>query len=164
MTQQKNLAQAYLDLLAKLENLDLQGGAEGFTRPALISLLEVVSQHIDQVLEVPHGTLEDGQLVVGVHPVVDQLNGLIAALKDLDTGITDPIFRPYEHGANATLPWRVREEDAALVEAMAVFQSIKGIASQKEATKQMAAQLNKNGYRRRGKQLTGASLRRLKYD
>lgn len=164
MTQQKKLAQAYSDLLTKLEGLDLEGGAEDFTRPVLISVLEAVSQHIDQVLEVSHGTLENGQLVVGAHPVVTQLNGLIAALKDLDTGITDPIFKPYEHGANATLPWRVREEDAALVEAIAAFQSIKGIASQKEATKQMAAHLDKNGYRRRGKRMTGASLRRLKYD
>jgi hypothetical protein len=164
MIQQKNLAQVYLDLLTELEGLDLEGGAEGFTRPALISVLEVVSQHIDRVLEVSHGTLEDGQLVVSAHPVVTQLNGLIDALKDLDTGITDPIFKPNEHGANATLPWRVREQDAALVEAIAVFQSIKGIARQKEAAKQMAAQLNKNGYRRRGKQMTGTSLQRLKYD
>lgn len=164
MTQQKNLAQAYVDLLAELDGLDIEEGEEGIARPAVISVLEVVRHHIDQVLEVSHGNLEDGQLIVGPHPVVVHLDGLIAALRDLDTGITDPIFKPYEHGANATLPWRVREEDTALVEAIAVFKSIKGIASQNEATKEMAAQLKKNGYRRRGKQMTGASLRRLKYD
>lgn len=130
-------------------------------RKGIIGILEVVAEHLDPLLQEPV-VQDDTFEVVVEHAAVAQIRGLASALRDLDTGLTDPIFEPYQHGANATLPWRVRASDAALVQMMRVYQK-KFKLTQIEAAKKLAAKLTANGYLRKGRRLTGRSLQRLKY-
>lgn len=137
-----------------------EGQAE-FSRNRIIVLLDVIAEHLDPMLEQPV-TQDDNCEVVAEHAAVGQLRALVSALRDLDTGLTDPIFKAYEHGANATLPWDVRASDEALIEAMAVYQN-KYKLTQIAAASRLAADLAANGFRRKGKVLNGKSLQRLKY-
>ncbi|MFM2302281.1 MAG: hypothetical protein RLZZ84_2017 [Pseudomonadota bacterium] len=130
-------------------------------REGIIDILEVVAEHLDPLLQ--ETVLQDQDFEVAVeHAAVAQIRGLASALRDLDTGLTDPIFKPYEHGANATLPWCTRASDAALVEMLRVYQK-KFKLTQKAAAKKLAVDLTANGYLRKGNALTGRSLQRLKY-
>ncbi len=130
-------------------------------RKGIIGILEVVAEHLDPLLQ--DTVLQDQDIEVAVeHAAVAQIRGLASALRDLDTGLTDPIFKPYEHGANATLPWHTRASDAALVEMLRVYQK-KFKLNQKAAAKKLAGDLTANGYLRKGKALTGGTLQRVKY-
>ncbi len=144
----------------------LQEVAEGeeradFNRANVIGILKVLAEHLDPLLEEPLVQDEHGEAVIR-HTVVEQLLALASALDDLDTGLTDPIFDPYEHGANATLSWDVRESDAAIIEALRIYQNrykLMQIAAAAKLAKDLAA----NGFQRRGKTLSGENLQRLKY-
>lgn len=138
-------------------------GAEraDFNRANAIGILEVLVQHLGPLLEEPLVQDEAHEVVVE-HTAVYQLRALAAALRDLDIGLTTQIFDAYEHGANATLPWHVRESDAALIEALKVYQS-KYELSQIAAAQKLAKDLTASGFRRKGKVLTGENLQRLKY-
>ena len=131
------------------------------TRKNIISLLEVVADHLGPLLEVALAQDEACE-VAAEHDATALLRALASALRDLDTGLTDPIFEPYKHGANASLPWHVRASDAALVEAIRIYRRKYKITQNAAATR-LAADLNAQGFQRRGVKLTGESLRRLKY-
>ena len=144
----------------------LREAAEGeereiFNRTNVIGVLEVLVEHLGPLLEEPLVQDEAHEVVVE-HTAVYQLRALAAALRDLDIGRTDQIFDAYEHGANATLPWDVRESDAALIEALGIYQR-KYKLTQIDAATKLAKDLTANGFRRRGKTLSGESLQRLKY-
>ena len=132
-----------------------------FNRANVIGILKVLAEHLGPLLEQPLVQDQHCEAVIR-HTAVDQLLALISALGDLDTGLTDAIFEPYKHGANATLPWDVRESDAALIEALKVYQS-KYELSQIAAAQKLAKDLTASGFRRKGKVLTGENLQRLKY-
>lgn len=144
----------------------LRGAADGeecadFNRTNVISILQVLAENLDPLLEDPLVQDQHCEVVIR-HTAVGQLLALISALGDLDIGLTDAIFEPYKHGANATLPWDVRESDAALIEAVRVYQS-KYELSQIAAAKKVANDLTASGFRRKGMVLTGENLQRLKY-
>jgi hypothetical protein len=153
----------YDALLVSLRELTSAPSGGDFTRTNLIALLDVLTSHLGKALATQESELEDGTHVELEHPVVSQLAELASALEDLDRGLTDPALRAYKHGANATLPWNVRDQDKALVEALKVYRSYHNLDTEKDAAGKMAKVLNATGYRRRGKQLTGKSLLRLKY-
>ncbi|WP_372916669.1 hypothetical protein [Sandarakinorhabdus sp.] len=98
--------EAFLRALRALT--DAPGGKE-FNRQNVATLLDVLAQHLGIALASPVGTLEDGTQVVAEHPAEALLVSLISALRDLDSGLTDEVFKPTSHGANATRPWDVRE-------------------------------------------------------
>lgn len=144
----------------------LREAAEGeeradFNRTNVIGILKVLVEQLDPLLEEPLVKDQHCEAVTR-HTAVDLLLALISALGDLDTGLTDTIFEPYKHGANATLPWSLRESDAALIEALRVYQSMYEL-SQIAAAERLANDLAKAGFRRKGKTLTGENLQRLKY-
>lgn len=132
-----------------------------FTRKNIISLLGVVADRLGPLLEVALAQDEACE-VVAEHDAAALLRALAAALRDLDTGLTDPIFEPNKHGANASLPWHIRASDAALVEAIGIYQRKYKITQNAAATR-LAAELNAQGFQRRGEKLTGKGLRRLRY-
>lgn len=134
---------------------------EDFNRTNVVGILRVLVEHLAPLLEEP--LVQDEEVeVVAEHTAVYQLRALVSALRDLDAGLKDPIFDAYEHGANATLRWPVRECDAALIEALGVYQKKYGLR-QLDAAKKLATDLTGRGFRRKGKPLTGNQLRRLKY-
>ena len=154
---------AYDALLAELRALtDVPNGAE-FTRSNLIALLGVVVTHLGQALATMEGQLDNGTPVEAEHPVSAQLSGLIEALRDLDNGLTDPVFEPTLGNQNARRNWRMRQEDNALIEGLEVFQRIKKIKNRKAAAMKAASELRRSKYTRRGKKLSGLDLYNLYY-
>lgn len=134
---------------------------EDFNRTNVVGILQVLLRHLAPLLEEPLVQDEEFEAVTE-HAAIFQLRALAAALRDLDTGLTDPIFKANAHGANATLPWDVRDSDGALVEALGVYQKKYGL-TQKAAAEKLASELAVGGFRRRDEVLTGKQLERLKY-
>lgn len=132
-----------------------------FNRANVIGILKVLTEHLGPLLEEPLVQDQHYEAVVE-HAAVGQLRALVLALEDLNTGLTDPVFKPEERGANATLPWHVRETDAALIELLRIYQT-KYKLTQIAAAKKLARDLTARGFRRRGMTLTGNGLQRLKY-
>ena len=145
-------------LLDKLRALTSDPDRTEFTRSNLIALLDVLTGHLDEALAIPLGELEDGTLVEAQHPVAAQLSGLTAALRDLDQGLTDPVLKRIGGKKNAVRPWRLTREDDALFEGMEIFQRMRKLPDLKAAAMRLAVKLKINGYRRRGKEITGRSI------
>ena len=159
MSSEKGLAlEAMLDAIKAVTRDEAQPALD---RKSIVDILEVIAEHLDPLLHEPVAQ-DDASEVALEHTAVAQLRGLASALQDLDTGLTDPVFNPYQHGANATLPWRVRATDDALVQALSVYQK-KFNLTQKEAAARMAAKLTAGGFLRKGEKLSRSSLQRLKY-
>ncbi len=151
-------AQDHNVLLDKLRALTSDPDRTEFTRPNLIALLDVLTGHLDEALAIPLAELEDGTLVLERHPVVEQLSGLTAALRDLDLGLTDPVLKRIGGKKNAVRPWRLTRADDALFEGMEIFQRMHKLPDRKAAAMRLARKLNFNGYRRRGKEVTWRSI------
>jgi hypothetical protein len=153
----------YDALLGDLRVLtDAPNGAE-FTRSNLIALLGVVVTHLGEALATKVGELENGSPVEAEHTVSAQLSGLVEALRDLDIGLTDPVFEPALGNQNARRNWRVRQEDKALIEGLEVFQQAKKIKHLKTAARKAASELRRSKYTRRGKKLSWLDLYNLYY-
>lgn len=90
-----------------------------------------------------------------------QLSGLVEALRDLDIGLTDPVFRSALGNQNARRNWRVRQEDNALIEGLEVFQRVRKIKHRKAAAMKAASELRRSKYTRRGKELLWLNLYNL---
>lgn len=153
----------YDALLGELRALtDAPNGAE-FTRSNAVALLSVLVTHLSEALATTGGELEDGTPVEAEHPVAAQLSGLVEALRDLDIGLTDPVFEPTWGNQNARRNWRVRQEDKALIEGLEVFQRVMKIRHRKAAIMKAALELNRNKYTRRSRALTWRDLHNLYY-
>lgn len=150
--------QAMDELLKDLKSLTSTPEGAEFNRKNIIALLGVLNQHLGGALETPVVTLEDGTEVVEEHPTGALLRVLEEALKDLDIGLTDPVLKPVSHGANATLPWNVREHDRQLREFLRVVQQVKGISQLKKAARQLATILKEIGSTRKGRILTSGDI------
>jgi len=150
-------------LLDKLRTFASDPDTTEFTRPNLIALLDVLTGHLDEALATREGELENGTLVQARHPVVEQLSGLTAALRDLDQGLTDPVLKRIGGKKNAVRPWRLKQDDDALFEALEVFRRLQKIPDIKAAAERLAVKLQVTGYRRRGKGMNGSSLKSLYY-
>jgi hypothetical protein len=153
----------YDALLGDLRALtDAPNGAE-FTRTNLIALLYVLDIHLGKALATIEGKLEDGTSVEAEHPVSAQLSGLVEALRDLDSGVTDPVFKRAFGHQNARRNWRLRQEDNALIEGLEVFQRVKKIKHRKAAAMKAASELRRSKYMRNGKELRWLELYNLYY-
>jgi hypothetical protein len=150
-------------LLDKLRTFASDPARTEFTRPNLTALLDVLTDHLDGALATSEGELEDGTLVEAQHPVAAQLSGLTAALRDLDQGLTDPVLKRIGGKKNSARPWRLKQDDDALFEALEVFQRMQNLPDLKAAAKGLAVKLQSNGYRRRGNRMKGSSLYSLYY-
>ena len=150
-------------LLDKLRALTSDPDGTEFTRPNLIALLDVLTGHLDEAMATRLGELEDGTLVLAPHPVVEQLSGLTAALRDLDQGLTDPVLKRIGGKKNAARPSRLVRDDDALLEALEIFQKMEKLPHLKAAAKRLAVKLQCTEYRRKGKGMTGNSLYALYY-
>ena len=148
----------YDALLDNLRALTSDPDNAEFTRPNLIAVLEIVTAHLDDALALNVGKLEGGMHVEAEHPVATLLSGLVSALRDLNNGLTDPVLTPTSGKKNSARRWRLRQEDAALFEALEIFQRIKGLPNRKAAARRLAVKLQPSGYRRRGKTLKGSNL------
>lgn len=152
------------DYDALLDNLrELTGDPDNaeFTRPNLIALLEVLTAHLGEALVTTVGELEGGTLVQAEHPVATQLSGLASALRDLDSGLTDPVLKSATSKKTARRPWSLRQEDEILLEAVEVFRRFERIKSLTEAARKVTTALNRHNYTRRGKKLKGRDLYNL---
>ena len=136
---------ALLDGLRALT--DAPNGAE-FTRSNVIALLGVLVTLLGEALATKVGELEDGASVEAEHPVSAQLSGLVEALRDLDIGLTDPVFGSALGNQNARRNWRVRQEDNALIEGLEVFQRVRKIKHRKAAAMKAASELRRSKYTR----------------
>jgi hypothetical protein len=145
-------------LLDKLRALTSDPDGTEFTRPNLIALLDVLTGHLDEAMATRLGELEDGTLVLARHPVVEQLSGLTAALRDLDQGLTDPVLKRIGGKKNAARPWQLKRKDDILLDAMEIFQRTHKFPSRKAAAMRLAVKLKSKRYRRKGKELDGGSL------
>ena len=134
-----------------------------FDRPNIIRLLSVLAAQLGEHLQTPLGTLDDGTEVVGEHPAVTQLWSLVQALKDLDRGLTDEVLRPCRDGATASLPWRLRNADRALIDLLRVFEKAGGFSTRKDAAEALARKLRKRGYRRKGQAVSARQLINLNH-
>ena len=150
-------------LLDKLRALTSDPDRTEFTRPNLIALLDVLTGHLDEAMATRLGELEDGTLVLARHPVVEQLSGLTAALRDLDQGLTDPVLKRIGGKKNAARPWQLKREDDILFDAIEIFQRKHKLPNRKAAAKRLAIKLQCTEYRRKGKGMTGNSLYALYY-
>ena len=150
-------------LLDKLRALTSDPDGTEFTRPNLIALLDVLTGHLDEAMATRLGELEDGTLVLARHPVVEQLSGLTAALRDLDQGLTDPVLKRIGGKKNAARPSRLVRDDDALLEALEIFEKMEKLPHLKAAAKRLAVKLQRTEYRRKGKGMTGNSLYALYY-
>ena len=150
-------------LLDKLRTFASDPDTTEFTRPNLIALLDVLTGHLDEALATREGELENGTLVEAQHPVAAQLSGLTAALRDLDQGLTDPVLKRIGGKRNTVRPWRLKQDDDALFEALEVFRRLQKIPDIKAAAERLAVKLQPTGYRRRGKGMNGSSLKSLYY-
>lgn len=153
----------YDALLGDLRALTDAPNGEEFTRSNVIALLGVLVTHLGEALATEMGELEDGTPVEAEHSVSAQLSGLVQALRDLDIGLTDPVFEPTLGNQNARRNWRMRQEDNALIEGLEVFQRIKKIKNRKAAAMKAASELRRSKYTRRGKKLSGLDLYNLYY-
>ena len=151
-------ASDYDALLNSLRQLTRAPGNAEFTRPNLIALLEVLTTHLGEALASKLGELEDGTHVLAQHAVADLLSGLSSELRDLDKGLTDPVLRRLAGKKNSARPWRLRQEDDVLFEALEIFQRIKRLPDRKAAARRLAVTLQSSNYRRRGKKLSGLNL------
>jgi hypothetical protein len=145
-------------LLDKLRALTSDPDGTEFTRPNLIALLDVLTGHLDEALATRLGEFEDGTLLLARHPVVEQLSGLTAALRDLDQGLTDPVLKRIGGKKNAARPWQLKWKDDILFDAMEIFQRKHKLPDRKAAATRLAVRLKSKKYRRRGKELDGQSL------
>ena len=145
-------------LLDKLRALTSDPDGTEFTRPNLIALLDVLTGHLDEALATRLGEFEDGTLLLARHPVVEQLSGLTAALRDLDQGLTDPVLKRIGGKKNAARPWQLKRKDDILFDAMEIFQRIHKLPNRKAAATRLAVKLKSKRYRRKGKELDGGSL------
>lgn len=148
----------YDALLDNLRQLTSAPGKADFTRPNLIALLEVLTTHLGEALTSKFGELEDGTHVEAQHAVADLLSGLSSALRDLDSGLTDPVLRRVAGKKNSARPWRLRQEDDVLFEALEIFQRIKRLPDRKAAARRLTVTLQSSNYRRKGKQLKWSNL------
>lgn len=151
-------ASDYDALLDNLRQLTSAPGNADFTRPSLIALLEVLTNHLGVALASKLGELEDGTHVQAHHAVVELLSGLSSALQDLDKGLTDPVLEPIRGRQNSARRWRLRQEDDVLFEALEIFQQIKRLPDRKAAARRLAVTLQASDYRRRGKKLGWSNL------
>ncbi len=142
---------AYEAFLGELRALTDAPGSDQFNRQNVVALLGVIAQHLGMALATPSGALEDGTQVFVEHPAAALLVMLISALRDLDSGLTGEVIKPNTHGANATRPWHVREQDRVLIEALAIVQRQYGINNRKLAAKKLAVMLK--GQLRKGVQI-----------
>jgi hypothetical protein len=145
-------------LLDKLRALTSDPDGTEFTRPNLIALLDVLTGHLDEALATRLGEFEDGTLLLARHPVVEQLSGLTAALRDLDQGLTDPVLKRIGGKKNAARPWQLKRKDDILFDAIEIFQRIHKLPNRKAAATRLAVKLKSKRYRRKGKELDGGSL------
>lgn len=136
---------------------------EEFTRSNVIALLGVLVSHLGEALATKVGELDDETPVEAEHPVSAQLSALVEALRDLDIGLTDPLFKPAVGNKNARRHWRLRQEDEALIEALDVFQRLMKIKCRKSAMMKAASELKRSKYTRRGRLLTWLDLQNLYY-
>ncbi len=146
---------ALLDTLRALPNKP--DGAQ-FTRPNLIALLDVLTTHLGAAIEIEGEELADGIQIITEHPVLDQLSGLVKALRDLDIGLTDPVFEPTLSDKNALRRWRERQEDKDLIEGMKILQRVNNIKSFQSTAMVAASMLGRANYTRRGKRLNWKDL------
>ena len=130
------------ELLEDLRSLTSTPKGGEFNRKNIIALLEVLNQHLGSALATPSGTLEDGTEVVEEHPAAALLRMLGEAIGDLDIGKVDDVFRRTPTKANATRPWRIREDHKLLIEALEIFQQLEGIHTRSDAARRMASKLN----------------------
>lgn len=149
-------------LAALCEVVDAPDGS-AFDRPKIIRLLNVLIAQLGEYLRTPLGMLDDGTEVVGEHPAVTQLWSLVQALKDLDRGLTDEVLRPCRDGATASLPWRLRNADRALIDLLRVFEKAGGFSTRKDAAEALARKLRKRGYRRKGQAVSARQLINLNH-
>jgi hypothetical protein len=129
-----------------------------FTRPNLIALLDLLTDHLGGQLAIEQGVLEDGTHVEVEHPVVAQLTGLALALRDLDKGLTDPVLKRVGGKKNAARPWRLMKDDDVLFDTLEIFQQVRNLPNRKAAAKAMALKLRTSGYKRRGNWLSWGNL------
>jgi hypothetical protein len=146
---------ALLDTLRALPNKP--DGAQ-FTRPNLIALLDVLTTHLGAAIETEVGELEDGIQIITEHPVVDQLSGLVQALRDLDIGLIDPVFKPTLSNKNALRHWRERQEDKDLIEGIKILQRVNKFKSFKATAMAAQSMLGRINHTRRGKRLSWKDL------
>lgn len=151
-------ASDYDALLDNLRQLTSAPGHADFTRSNLIALLELLTTHLGEALASKLGELEDGTHVEAQHAVADLLSGLFSALRDLDKGLTDPVLRPITGKKNSARPWRLRQKDDVLFEALEIFQRIKRLPDRKAAARRFAVTLQSSDYRRKGKKLRWSNL------
>lgn len=151
-------AEQYDALLDSLRDLTADPARADFTRPNLIALLDILTIHLGEALAAKVGELEDGTHVETQHAVADLLSGLSSALRDLDNGLTDPVLRRIAGKKNSARPWRLRQEDDVLFEALEILQRIKRLPDKKAAARRLAVTLQSSDYRRKGKKLRGSNL------
>lgn len=151
-------AEQYDALLDSLRELTADPANADFTRPNLIALLDILTNHLGEALASKLGELEDGTHVETQHAVADLLSGLSSALRDLDNGLTDPMLRRIAGKKNSARPWRLRQQDDVLFEALEIFQRIKRLPDRKAAARRLAVTLQSSNYRRKGKQMSGSNL------
>lgn len=151
-------ARQYDALLDSLRELTANPANADFTRPNLIALLDILTKHLGEALASKLGELEDGTHVEAQHAVAGLLSGLSLALRDLDNGLTDPVLRRIAGKKNSARPWRLRQEDDVLFEALEIFMRIKRLPDRKAAARRLAVTLQSSNYRRKGKQLSGSNL------
>jgi hypothetical protein len=153
----------YDALLASLQELTSAPSGGDFTRANLIALLDVLTNHLGKALATQLGELEDGTHVELEHPVVNMLEGLSSALGDLDNGLTDTVLKRVGGTQNARRPWRLRQEDDVLIEAVEIFKRVKKTNDIKATCRLVARELNRHKHRRRGKKLTGRDVYNIYY-
>lgn len=146
-------------LLGSLRELTDRPGGKEFNRGNILALLDALASHLERPLAKADGTLDDGTLVLLEHPAVTLLRNLSSAIEDLDKGLTDEVLKPISYGANNTRRWRLRAQDEAVIDLIAVTSLIHAGRNKNTIIRELARNMRKGGYLRQGKQVGASQMR-----
>lgn len=149
-------------LLSELDAIAKRSGGRELTRDNVVLSLQIIARLLNGALPVDISEIEPGVWLSVNHSVAEHIRMLADAISDLDFGLTSPLLKPSSTSkSTAKRPADLREKDRVLCEALLIFKQRHRIATLKEAARRLSRELTKNGYRRRGQQLTGLSLLRI---
>jgi hypothetical protein len=157
-------AKAMRELRAGLDQMMEQLDARVLKRENVLALLKTISEGVRPATDRPIGHVASGESLVRSHPAIEFLDELIDALSDLDRGKTDPSLRASSDAPNASLTTKERKWDDTLLEAVLIVQRAQGLKTRAEAEKFLAGRLKETGKKRRGKDYTPRTLKRLRDD
>ena len=154
----------YQALLDDLRTKFREEKRQEFTRENILYLLDSLFEHLSPALAIPEAALDDGTKVVLEHPAASLLRHLSCAFKDLDTGLTDDVFKAFSDGSNNTRCWKLGLQDRALIELIEIMHHVHGHKTWTKTFQVVARDLKRGGYTRKGDALTWGQIKEIYYN